>query len=132
MQPFIKKHLEHYNINSYISLALPYNICSTTGSEALPPSTIASMNLVSVTSLIDDMRIHECISTFYQNIYQKNQMYVPGEIIKFKTINLLGQSFKPAPCSFPSWVLSLLFFPWPQPSFFPSSRSGSILLLPYS
>ncbi|EIE86684.1 hypothetical protein G6F46_012025 [Rhizopus delemar] len=105
---------QDYNINVYISLALPHNINLTTGSEALPLSTIASMNLVSITSLIDDMCIHECISTFYQNVYQTNQMYVPGEIIKFKTINLLGQSYKSAACYSPRGSYLCSFFPGPN------------------
>ncbi|EIE87352.1 hypothetical protein RO3G_12063 [Rhizopus delemar RA 99-880] len=117
MQPFIQNHLESYNVNVYISLALPNNINLTTGSEALPLSTIASMNLVSITSLIDDMCIHECISTFYQDVYQTNQIYVPGEIIKFKKINLLGQSYKSAACSSPRGSYLCSFFPGPNQSY---------------
>lgn len=113
-----KTFRRYYNINTYISLALLHSINFTTGSEALPLSTIASMNLGSITSLIDDIHIHECISAFYQEIYQTDQTYISGEIIKFKTINLLGQSFKSATCSSSHGSYFCSFFSGPNQVFF--------------
>ena len=109
MQKEVEQSLNSFNINTFVGLAQRESMMRVNGSEALPLQTIGSIKLPSrVTDLNNDAVLYNCIFHFYSSRYgpaqvcplyrqiQPGQVFVDDKIIKFKSIEILGQKYKAA------------------------------------
>lgn len=114
MQPFVKKHNNEYNLNTFLTHASSWNHLCVIESEALTLSTIVSIKLGSLVNL-DSIDLYEQTLQFYVSTYINTYItidsnLVPKEIVKFKTIKMPGQICKSTACSSSDSSFIYVFF----------------------